>query len=163
MKEFLPLFDLLKSRDFPENFLLLLSVLCHLQAIIYLGNEPVRITAQRSFVFDIIEMIQQHPERKYSITELAEQFHVSQTKLKTDFKRIAGMPINAFCRQARLQKAMVLMETSAMTQAQIAYACGFSDESHFIDAFRDRYERTPGAFRRQMKKNFQSSDINQTP
>lgn len=150
-EEFLPLFALLENRRYPENLLLLLSILCHLQAMLDQGSTPVLLTAQRSFVFDIIERIQAHPEKKYAIAELAQQFHVSQTKLKTDFKRIVGMPVNAFCRQVRLQKALALMETTTMTQAQIAYACGFSDESHFIDAFRGFYARTPGEFRQQMK------------
>lgn len=151
LDEFLPIFDLAKDRNFPENLLLLLSVLCHLQALLDSGNVPLLIASQKSFVFDIIEMIQKHPERKYAIAELSEQFHISQTKLKADFKRIVGMSVNTFCRQARLQKSLVLMESTEMSQAQIAFACGFSDESHFIGAFRDHYALTPGAFRRQIK------------
>ena len=148
---FVPLFDMVKNSSYPENLLQLLCVLCRLQALIEEGSAPILMESQRSFVFDIVEMIQAQPGKKYAIAELAEQFHVSQTKLKADFKRIVGMSVNTFCRQARLQKALVLMESTEMSQAQIALACGFSDESHFIGAFRDRYALTPGAFRRQVK------------
>lgn len=151
LEEYLPLFDLLKARQYPETLLLLLAIFSHMIQMIEGGNTPVVTNAQQSFVFDIIEMIQNHPEVKYSIADLAEQFHVSQTKLKSDFKKIAGMPINTFCRQARLQKAMVMLESTQESQSQIAYACGFSDESYFIDAFHKNYGMTPRAYRQQLK------------
>lgn len=153
LEEFLPLFDLVKARNYPENLLLLLSILCHLQTLLEEGNTPLLMESRRSFVFDIIEMIQAQPEKKYTIAELAKQFHVSQTKLKTDFKRIVGMSVNTFCRQARLQKALVLVESTSMSQSEIASVCGFSDESYFIDVFRERYALTPGAYRRQIRNH----------
>ena len=80
---------------------------------------------------------------------LSQQFHVSQTKLKQDFRQITGMSLKTFYLQNRLHNALFLLESTDEDLASIAYSCGFSGESHFIENFRKAYGITPGVFRKE--------------
>ena len=83
-----------------------------------------------------------------TLEDLCQAFHISPTKLKTDFKRFTGMPVMAYRNRIRLEKARVMLTTTPMPQAQVAYACGFADESYFIRAFKKHYGITPAVCRK---------------
>lgn len=104
------------------------------------------------YVFQLASKIQDLGWEMQSLEDLAQGFFVSKTKLKSDFKRIIGMPILAFRRQVQLQNACALLETTKMDMAQIAGECGFSDESYFIRVFRKQYGITPGTYRKKFRK-----------
>ena len=53
-----------------------------------------------------------------------------------------------YLRRCRLERARRLMQRSAAPLAEIAAAAGFSDQSHFSNAFRKIFGVSPGAFRR---------------
>lgn len=143
---FLPLFDLLKEGSAPQKRLFVLSILCQMAQFVEEGISTVSTDVSRSYIFDVIQTIRTAEERK-TIASLADRFHVSPTKLKNDFRRITGMTVGAFSSQIRLQQALAMLETTHESVARIAYACGFSDQSYFIEAFRKRYGLTPGAYR----------------
>ena len=149
VESLLPLFDLLQSGSFVQKQLLLLCILEQLAVLLDSGIRPLTATARRTYIFDVVEAIRSMPEEKYTVASLAEQFHVSQSKLKSDFKQVTGQPVKVFHTRLRLQKAVTLLETTRLDQAQIACECGFSGESHLIEAFRKVYGVTPGAYRKQ--------------
>lgn len=143
---FVPLFDLLKERAMPVKRVFLVSILCQMAQLVEEGAQTVSTAVSRSYVFDVIQHIR-NTEQKQSISDLADRFHVSPTKLKKDFKSITGLTIGAFCAQQRMQKAVALLQTTRLSVTRIAYDCGFSDESYFIEAFRKKYGLTPGLYR----------------
>lgn len=151
VREMTPLFELLKTRSSPQKLPLLLCILAQMSQLMNECVSPLSVTAVRSYIFDLIELLRDTEREKHTLARLAEQFHVSQTKLKTDFKQITGMPVNVFRNHARLQKSLALLESTQMEQAQIACICGFTDESYYIRAFRKKYGLTPGAYRKQIK------------
>lgn len=144
---FVPLFDLLKERPMAQKRLLLLCILSQMQQLITEGLQPIAVDARHTYIFDVIETIQA-TNGQYTAAELADRFHVSQSKLKSDFKEITGVSVAVFCRRGRLQKAQALLESTTLELSQIAAQCGFSDESYFIESFRKFYGTTPGAYRR---------------
>ena len=65
------------------------------------------------------------------------------------FRQATGMPPHRWLRQFRVERAKELLFGSRLSLAQIAYDCGFSDQSHFTRVFTAAIGITPGAWRRQ--------------
>ena len=149
---FTPLFDMLEKRSMTQKRLLLLCILSQMQQLVRSGVRPVTTDAHHTYIFDALERIH-GANGQVTTGELAERFHVSQSKLKQDFKRVTGMSVAVFCRRVRLQQAQALLDSTDLELSQIAKKCGFSDESYFIESFRKTYDITPGAYRRQRNKS----------
>lgn len=148
--DFSVLLDLLVSGPHQRRLPILLALLA--QAAHCTGQDTLRCHTRRTYLFDIIALLEATPEEKHPLADLAERFHVSSTKLKTDFTRLTGVSLKTFHSRIRLQKAATLLRGTTQEQAAIAAACGYADESHLIAAFRKVYGITPGQWRKHAKK-----------
>jgi len=152
LEALLPLFSLLESRPISQKRFLLPCILEQLFQLLSEGVEPIRIHSGSTYIFEVAALLQNmSTNADLTLPALASRFHVSQTKLKTDFKKISGLPIHKFRRRAQLQESQILLESTNMELAQIAYACAFNDESYFIRAFRQEYSITPGNYRKKFR------------
>ena len=151
LESFIPLFELLRSAPLSQQRFLLLCVFDQMQHLIDRGLEPIRSGTTLTYIFEVAALLQNPDGDKLTLDALAERFHVSPSKLKTDFKKVTDMPVHTFRRHVQLQSARILLETTGQELAQIAYACGFTDESYFIRAFRKEFGITPGNYRKQLQ------------
>ena len=62
-------------------------------------------------------------------------------------KRTVNLTPQAFIRRCRLEHARLLVQTTSQPLAQIAYACGFTTQSHFTQLFRECYGISPRKMR----------------
>lgn len=147
VQELEPLFVMISKRSYPLP--LLLSVF---GGLVQMMNKqtPKRLHTSENYILALIELLQDGTENR-TLAQLAEHFHVGQTKLKSDFKRITGIPVMTYRTRVRLDRAKLLLTGTKMDQTQIAYACGFSDESYFIRVFRRQYGMTPGVYRKRFR------------
>lgn len=148
---FLSLFSSVEREEGKARIFLLLSVLAKMEAFLQSGREAVRSKNKENYLFGVLRYLQDHPEEKITIDELASRFHVSPSKLKTDFHRITGFSVKRFLIRQRLCRACVLLQ-GERTLAQIASLCGFSGESRLICAFREEFGVTPGEYRRRLEE-----------
>ena len=79
---------------------------------------------------------------------LARELGISRTKLYKDLKRIDGMSLSDYIRNARLDKAAYLLVNSAMNVAEIMDACGFVNSSHFTKIFKMKFDIPPTEYRK---------------
>jgi len=130
----------------------ILSCVFH-QVSLYLKPDTVvyNSTGSNNYIFKVISILEQSESKGLTTQDLADQFHVSKSKLEKDFKRCTGRTIHNFRLLIQLQTARMQLLTTKKTLLQIAYECGFTDESHFIRTFRKQYGITPGACRRNYK------------
>lgn len=79
------------------------------------------------------------------ISELASIACLGKKQFERLFLAAVGMNPKEYARLVRFQKSLRLMQCSAgnISQAQIAYQCGYSDQSHFIREFRKLSGYTP--------------------
>ena len=83
-----------------------------------------------------------------NIDLLALNFGISNTHLHKVFKEQLSINIYESIKSIRLQKASNLLLTNKYsTITQIANMCGYSSQSSFIKAFKERFEQTPKQWR----------------
>jgi len=90
--------------------------------------------------------------------DLAEQLSLSAGHFNHAFKETFGESPHAYIVGLRLEMAQELMLSTADPLSQIAYACGFADQSHFSKAFRRRVGESPNAWRRRNLTEAHSSE-----
>lgn len=79
------------------------------------------------------------------ISELASVACLGNKQFERTFLAYVGMNPKEYARMVRFQKSLWLMQCRAenICQAQIAYQCGYSDQSHFIREFKKFSGYTP--------------------
>jgi transcriptional regulator GlxA family with amidase domain len=82
---------------------------------------------------------------------VAKQVDCSTRQLERIFLAETGLNPSTYYRHARLQFACWLLTTTDMPVFSIAYECGFSDASHFIRQFQQRYGLAPGRMRKEIQ------------
>ncbi|WP_070971812.1 helix-turn-helix domain-containing protein [Vibrio sonorensis] len=83
-----------------------------------------------------------------TIAELAQLVGVNQCKLKKGFKELFGTSVYACFQEERMKKAMHLLKKNNVTET--AVALGYSNISHFSNAFRKQYGLLPNDARREL-------------
>lgn len=147
--QLLPYFELLKTQQGQALSLALLLLLEHIAQLD--ACNAIRGDAVDSYIFEVIKTIRSQLSENLTIQELARHFHVSESKLKQDFSALTGMPIKQFTTALRLRHGCNLLQSTNLDISAIAFQCGFSGESHFINTFRKDLGITPGKYRKARK------------
>lgn len=91
-------------------------------------------------------------KKRYTIEELASDFHINQTTLKITFKTVFGQSIGGYMKEFRIKRAKELLARSDASVAEIASAVGYENQSKFTAAFRDLVGVLPRDYRKAHKK-----------
>lgn len=82
------------------------------------------------------------------IGELADRLGVHRSYLCDCFKKVYGMPPQAYIRSLHIRQAKALLQDTALSVEQIAERLHFSSSAHFCRAFRQATGTTPARYRR---------------
>lgn len=82
-------------------------------------------------------------ERTVSVARLADTACLGVRQFGRIFNACVGMQPKEYSRVVKFQRALRYMQQGARDYAGIAYACGYSDQSHFIRDFRSMSGYTP--------------------
>jgi len=89
------------------------------------------------------EIITQNIEKPPTLSELARQIGMSNSKLQKRFKEIFGVPVFKYLQSQRLQKAHQLLTQKTMSVQEVAWEVGYESLSSFSNAFHDQYGCRP--------------------
>jgi AraC family transcriptional regulator len=89
-----------------------------------------------------------HLGAKMEARELAALVDLSVSHFTRTFRVTFGDPPMTFVAKKRMQRAQEFMLKTQQPLAQIALACGLSDQSHFTRVFRKIFGMAPHAWRR---------------
>jgi AraC-like DNA-binding protein len=78
-----------------------------------------------------------------SLLELSRLMHMNDCKLKRAFKIYFGKTVYEYIREQRLEKAFALLAAGQHNVSQAAFAVGYTNISHFSQAFRERFGISP--------------------
>ncbi|MDR0932442.1 MAG: helix-turn-helix domain-containing protein [Victivallales bacterium] len=100
----------------------------------------------------VVTFMEQHQAESLTIKELADRAAMSPATLNRAFRRAVGKsPLN-YLNELRIANAeQLLLANPALSIAEIALRCGFSDSNYFSRLFKKRTNRTPRAFRKDNK------------
>jgi len=89
------------------------------------------------------EILLTHLDTPPTLLELSHLIHMNDCKLKRTFKQYYGKTVYAFIREQRLQKAFSLIQQQHYNVSQTAFAVGYTNVSHFSEAFRKQFGIAP--------------------
>ncbi len=90
--------------------------------------------------------------RSLSLAEIAAAAGVHRVHLAREFRRYYSTTVGDFLRSRRVEHACQLLCSTEDPLADIAVACGFSDQSHFGTTFRRHIGLTPSRFREMARR-----------
>ncbi len=84
-----------------------------------------------------------------SLADLAAEAGLSPHHFTRAFRAATGLPPYRYLMRERIARARLLIVTTELSLAQIAFDCGFSSQAHFTTAFTRLTGTTPGRLRKQ--------------
>ena len=106
-----------------------------------------------------INIIYENIFNDISIERLAELTNRSLTSFKKEFKRLFNAPPHRWIIEQRLCRAKIMLASTNRTISEIGVECAFSNISHFIKLFKQRYHDTPASFRRRYSRIEEDRDM----
>lgn len=98
--------------------------------------------------YTLIEPALRHIRDKYAarltVEELAALCSVSQYHFCRTFKAVTGMTVMQYLNDYRLSIADTLLQNTAKSISEIAWLCGFEDESYFCRLYKKRFGESAG-------------------
>jgi|GEM_PF-2639690 len=82
-----------------------------------------------------------------TVEQLARRIGVNQTKLKSAFRELVGLPIYEFIQRERLRLACSMLANTSLTVSQIAFTVGYNHASNFSNAFSRQFGVSPREYR----------------
>lgn len=114
-------------------------------------NESENYDSQVQIVNEIQRSLTKNLRNRYTIEELAVNFHINQTTLKSTFKRVFGKPIATYMKEYRIKKGMELLMKTNCSIAEIAGRVGYENQSKFTQAFKNVTGVLPSEYRKSIK------------
>lgn len=111
---------------------------------------------------DIRQIVEQHYASPVPLSELASLSGRSLSSFKRDFRHAYNRPPAAWIRERRLEKAMEMLQYTALSVSDICYALGFRNPAHFSRLFKEHHGLSPSAVSK-TKDNLAPSDKQDDP
>jgi len=96
----------------------------------------------------VLEYVDAHLDEEISLSTLAHQSGTSPFHFARLFKRRTGLAPHQFIIQKRMERARSLLSDAELSITEVAFRCGFSQQSHFTSTFRRTVGVSPSAYRR---------------
>ena len=77
------------------------------------------------------------------LNALAREMNLPRTVLKEGFEYLYGKPASQYFQDYKFEKSIEMLESGKYLIRDIAFAVGFQNPSHFISAFKQRFDTTP--------------------
>jgi AraC-like DNA-binding protein len=114
----------------------------------YRKNTSVRMTIKNQGDIDLLFRIRKRLveclERNYpTIESLSDEFGISPTKLKTNFKILFGKPVFQYFQEERMELARKLIESGTFQISDVGFRIGYSNLSKFTSAYKKQFGFNP--------------------
>jgi AraC family transcriptional regulator len=127
--------------------------------LLLIGSQPStpRRSSAPRWLLRIREMLREQEHLRLSLAELSRSVGRHPVQISRQFHLHFGCTIGEYMRRVRIAQAQSLLSNRDLEVAEIALACGFSDQSHFTTAFRRLTGMPPHRYRLQMNRRRQHS------
>ena len=97
---------------------------------------------------DTRRYMEEHLDEPLTIPALSRRACLSATTFKEGFRRLYGLPVHAWLRQRRMERAAELLRSSSLSVLGVAQSVGYGSASQFTAAFQRQYGVTPAQYRK---------------
>jgi transcriptional regulator GlxA family with amidase domain len=108
----------------------------------------LRTGIRSDLVLNAVARMEERMERGETVAQIAKALRVTLWKLDRAFRQDVGLGPGDYQRQLRMERASDLLIHSSLPVHEIGLACGYSDNSAFVRAYRRVNGLTPLATRR---------------
>lgn len=112
-------------------------------------SSPERLIGAPAAILKARDYLHDHLYEDVSLAELSETADISKFHFLRAFKNRFGLPPHAYQLQQRMFAAKRLLRS--LPSAEVAFQCGFVDQSHFHRVFRALVGTTPGRYAAQFR------------
>ena len=103
-------------------------------------------------IFSIGEYLRMNLQNPPTKEMVCEKFSITDYSLRKEFKKIFGLNFGEYIRQQKVKTGARLLLSSDLQVSTISECVGFSNQSKFAVAFRNKYGISPNSFRQSCKK-----------
>lgn len=96
-------------------------------------------------VTGIVQFIGLNTNRALRVQHVADAFHLSTSAIQKKFKAETGITVQQYITKRKVEEAKIMLK-SGLTVAEVAFALGFFDSSHFSRTFKKFTNTTPKAY-----------------
>lgn len=115
------------------------------------AREPGATHARRRLADRVKVLLASDLSRRWTLAEIGKAIGSSPVYLTQVFRQVEGVPLYRYQLQLRLARALNVLDRYDDLSA-LAAELGFSSHSHFAQAFRSAYGRSPTDFRRATRR-----------
>lgn len=102
-------------------------------------------------IINTVSYIQENLSQKITVSKLASMACLSERQYTRIFKEIYGVPPIEYVINCRLTLACRMMKNTQKSILEISMNCGFVDKVYFCRLFKNRYNITPGQYRKMLE------------
>lgn len=106
------------------------------------------ITAKPAWVKQLRDILHEEHDEVHSLTVLAARLDIHPVHLSRDFQKHFNSSFGEYIRSIKIQNSLALLQNPSMSLTEIAFACGFADQSHFLRCFKSHTGIKPSQFRK---------------
>ena len=114
------------------------------------AKENKQQPCREDYVVKAQEYILANFRKIQSVKSVATHVGISYDHLRHIFLEYAGITLNQYLINARIERSRQLLEHSTLNQSQIAKMAGLSNEQYFNACFKKIHGLTPGQYRKQI-------------
>jgi AraC family transcriptional regulator len=103
-----------------------------------------------AWVKNIYSLLHDNRNSHFTLYELSCLLQVHPVTISKNFSRYFGCTLGEYIRRIKVSRAVSLLANPKYSLTEIAYECGFVDQSHFTKTFLHITRALPKAYRKQM-------------
>lgn len=111
------------------------------------SNAASRISTPK-WVRQLVDVLNDRWNEQVSLSELSLATETHPATISKHFRRYFSCTLGEYLRKIKIDKSIPLVKDSAMSLTDIAYHCGFTDQSHFTKTFKQVTGFLPREFRK---------------
>jgi len=119
-----------------------------LLSLLFYGEKEGGSTTAPPWVRRVAEVIHDRWDENLSLLELSRQAGVHPTTISKRFPKYFSCTLGEYVRRLRVEKALAMIRRSDRPLTEVAYRCGFADQSHFTRVFKETTGLLPKSYRK---------------
>lgn len=112
-----------------------------------IGHPNRAKTVRPPWIDTVREFLNENWNEPLSLADMSAVANVHPITISKRFPQFFACTVGEYRRRLKIEKALTLIKTSTLTLTEIAYRCGFADQSHFTRTFKQTTGFSPRAYR----------------